>query len=704
MAELVDAALLLRGDNGRLSVAEHHGVPGGALRAGSFCLPKELPGSLGRRGVFAGPVGATPAPAPLACLDLDPVAWIRLDADDERTGYLVLGSRGPAPFTPAETQLLHSASQRVALHLDDDRPHHTPVEVEQLERLLRLAAQLAGTVHLEVAAAVIVNALVDAEPAAAVAVYRREGARWRLVAYDGGRTPPEDRLPDASAEAVEVVPLLDGAREVAAIAEWELPENERHRQLLAHLADVAGLAVSKIVLHERTAYQARHDALTGLVNRSQLSERIDRALAQHDAQVAVIFCDLDRFKTFNDTLGHDAGDELLIEVARRLRESVRPHDTVARLGGDEFVVLCTEVASEECTTEIAARIASRIGEPVEIAGRTLRLTTSQGVVVAGPNDTAKTLLRDADAAMYRAKEGGRDRFELFDACLRRELGERLEVERTLREVLNEGRLRAVYQPLVEVATGRLRAVEALLRYEDEDGRLVAAEEFIRVAEASDLILELGAWMLDEAIRQQAAWHRELGALAPPRVLVNVSSRELVREFDETVRRTLDRYGVPARAVAIELTESGLIGHGEEVLSCLSSLRRQGVEVGIDDFGTGYSSLTYLKRFPVDFVKIDREFVQGMTNGAEDASIVAAIVRLTEALGLQAVAEGVETSVQRDRLFALGCELAQGFLYAAPLPPAVVVDELLSGRFQVGTPPVRPAPQVAVDMSRLGARR
>jgi diguanylate cyclase (GGDEF)-like protein len=665
-----DVGVLLLGPDHRLRVAERWGVTLELLPDEPVTAPSEVARLAGSDAVLVGSVPPTPLMPPLAQLGVRHVVWIRLMVDNASLGFLVLGRRADRPFEDNDVDELRAAGHRLALSVDNAQLHrHTERQVVQLQRLLRLGTQLAGAVRPEAAARIIVEALREAAPGVDVGVYRRDGNRWLLLDGLGGAWPA-DHLPDRGPD-VSAVPLRDGRREVGTILTRHMPDDTEAHQVLDHLADIAGLALSKLLLHERTSHQALHDALTGLPNRTLLRTRIDEALAADPAGVALVFCDLDRFKVVNDSLGHDAGDQLLVEIGRRLQSAVRAGDTVARLGGDEFVVLRPDTRTPDDALDLARRIEAAVAQPFLIGTRELSVSTSQGIVVATSESTANTLLRDADAAMYRAKARGRSRYELFDAGVRVELDARAATEQALRDALAAARLRAVYQPVVSLRSGRVAAVEALLRYEATDGSLVPAAEFIEVAEESDLIEDLGDWIIEEAIRQLAEWRERLGDAAPPRVLINLAARQLRRGLPGRTRTALLRHDVPAGAVAFELTETGLVSPGPEVLDCLAALRRLGVQVGIDDFGAGYSSLSHLKRFRLDFVKIDREFVAAMLTDDEDDSIVDAIVRFTSALGLRSIAEGVETAGQRDRLVELGCQLAQGHLFGRPVPP----DEL-----------------------------
>ena len=437
---------------------------------------------------------------------------------------------------------------------------------------------------------------------------------------------------------------------------------------------------------EELAHQALHDHLTGLPNRALLLDRLQQALGRSErsgAPVAVVFLDLDRFKHVNDGLGHDVGDELLVAVAERLRAGLRPADTVARFGGDEFVLVCEDVADERAVTAVSESVLDTLAAPITVGDRTFHVSASLGVAIGlGGTATPEALIRDADAAMYRAKERARGGYEIFNEETRRRSLLRLSVEHGLRDALAEERLRVHYQPLVTVADGRVVGAEALVRWEDPERGLVLPDHFIPVAEDSGLIVPIGAWVLGQACRQAQRWQADLGADTAFEMSVNLSARQLFHaDLVETVRWTMADAGVDAGGVSmcLEVTESVVMEQPEASATVLRALKDLGVRVGMDDFGTGYSSLAYLRHFPFDILKIDRAFVAGITSGDEDRAIVRTIVDLARALGLTVVAEGVETPEQLAVLRELGCELAQGFLFARPQPAELLTPMVRAGR-------------------------
>jgi diguanylate cyclase (GGDEF)-like protein/PAS domain S-box-containing protein len=438
--------------------------------------------------------------------------------------------------------------------------------------------------------------------------------------------------------------------------------------LVSQVEDITQRKQSDLML----THMALHDSLTGLPNRTLALDRLALALARterHPSSVAVLFLDLDRFKVINDSLGHNLGDQLLVAVAARLREAVRPSDTVARIGGDEFVVVCEDIVGVEDATRIAERIADALSRPFELNDDEVLLATSVGIALSsGPGDTPETLLRDADAAMYRAKETGRNRYEVFDSSMRVEAVERLDLEQALRRALGRSEFRLFYQPVLDMETGTIVGVEALLRWEHPERGLLRPAEFISLAEETGLILPIGKWALQEACRQARRW-READPDRPPlTVAVNLSARQLAQpNVADMVAEALESTGTDPSQVWLEITESILTGDTEATVGALRALKALGVRLSVDDFGTGYSSLLYLKRFPVDTLKVDRSFVAGLGTYPEDTAIVAGVVGLAQTLGLTAIAEGVETEEQRAALRALGCDLAQGYLFGHPEP-------------------------------------
>jgi diguanylate cyclase (GGDEF)-like protein/PAS domain S-box-containing protein len=413
------------------------------------------------------------------------------------------------------------------------------------------------------------------------------------------------------------------------------------------------------------SHAAAHDALTDLPNRSLLLARLDAALHQGE-QVAVLFLDLDRFKVVNDGLGHAAGDLLLVQVAIRLRDVMRPDDMVARLGGDEFVALCRNADSQVAET-VAQRVLEALNQPVATArAGELVIGGSIGIALAGPGDTAESVLRDADTAMYAAKAAGGGRAHLFTRELRDAVVRTHELEVDLRAAVRALQLSVVYQPVVSLPHGKVLGCEALVRWNHPQRGPIPPQEFVTVAEQSDLILELGEWVLARALRDAGTWPSPAGGPRPT-VSVNVSLRQLTSpSFVERVATLLADSDVEAARLCLEVTETVLAGDVEPVITVLEALRDVGVRLSIDDFGTGHASLTYLARFPVDQVKVDQSFVAGLGIDAGSAAIVGGVVGMAHTFDLRVIAEGVETETQLMALQEMGCDAVQGFLLAHPM--------------------------------------
>ena len=416
---------------------------------------------------------------------------------------------------------------------------------------------------------------------------------------------------------------------------------------------------------------AQHDILTGLPNRSLLNQRLRQILAQalrDGTQVACLFLDFDNFKRINDTLGHDAGDQLLQAIGQRLTKAVRESDTVARLGGDEFVLVLPSLSAADATFEVMAvisRVRESFVEPFRLSDQIPTLTCSIGVAIY-PVDApdAITLIKQADTAMYSAKESGRNAYRFYTADMNARVQKRLQLETDMRRALMADEFFLVYQPQIDMQTGRPRGVEALLRWRDPERGLVLPGEFIPIAEESGMIQALGERVLHDACRQVVQWHRQNMLL---RLSVNLSIQQLQNEnWLSTVQDALLESGLSPHFLDLEITENIIITHAERAVTTLGKLKQMGVSITVDDFGTGYSSLSYLARLPIHGVKVDQRFVQGLEQNKNDEAITQAIVALSHSLGLRCTAEGVETDAQFNFLRALGCEEAQGFLITKPL--------------------------------------
>ena len=421
---------------------------------------------------------------------------------------------------------------------------------------------------------------------------------------------------------------------------------------------------------DQLARQAFRDPLTSLPNRALFMDRLSHALTRTERrgeQLAVLFLDLDRFKVVNDSLGHGVGDQLLIGVSQRLAACLRPEDTIARLGGDEFAILLEDVKDDKGPTSVADRLTGELQQPFVVEGREVVITVSIGIAMSTARRmTPEDILRDADLAMYHAKGKGKARYEVFDKSMNAPAKERMDLELDLRNAVARGEFILHYQPVVELPTGRITEVEALVRWKHPQRGLLFPADFVGLSEETGLIVPLGRWVLHEACRQTRQW--QLAAPATKLAIsVNLSARQLqqpglVDEIGAVLRETRLDPG----ALRLEITETVVMHDAPITLAKLEALKALGVQLAIDDFGTGYSSLGYLKRFPVDTLKIDRSFVKGIGRDVEDSAIVRAVITVAKSLGLSVTAEGIETADQLDQLRTLGCDHGQGYFFAKPM--------------------------------------
>ena len=447
---------------------------------------------------------------------------------------------------------------------------------------------------------------------------------------------------------------------------------QRVEQRTLELARVnAGLQAEVAERHladQRVVHMAHHDALTGLPNRTLFADRVAQAIARahrREGKIAVLFLDLDRFKNVNDSLGHAIGDLLLTAVAERLTNCLREEDTAARLGGDEFIISLPDVADAGEAARVAGRILAELAKPFTIADHQLHADGSIGIALyPADGDTAETLMRNADTAMYHAKESGRANYQFFSAQMTERVSRRLSTETDLRRALEHGEFALHYQPLIDLVTSRVSGAEALLRWPQNEHRLMSPAEFIPIAEDTGLIIPLGEWVLLEACSQAQAWQARYPGL---RIAVNLSARQFrQKDLIGMIERVLGETGLAPTLLELELTESMLMHHAEETVGILTRLDEMGVRLAIDDFGTGYSSLSYLKRFPIHSLKVDRSFVRDISTDPDDAAIVTAIVAMARSLNLDVTAEGVETEEQATFLRSLACHQAQGYYFGRPM--------------------------------------
>jgi diguanylate cyclase (GGDEF)-like protein/PAS domain S-box-containing protein len=454
---------------------------------------------------------------------------------------------------------------------------------------------------------------------------------------------------------------------------WLPLEAERHLgaadiDFVQALANILADAIQRRASEDDIRYQAVHDPLTSLPNRVLFLDRLGQALGRPGAQVAVVLLDIDNFKLVNDSLGHGAGDELLMKIAPRLDTALRPGDTIARLGGDEFLVLLERVPDERAAARVAERIVSAFEAPFQLSAGEHFAKASLGIAMSNGEDSLPAgLIRDADAAMYQAKARGRGRFEIFDRAMRARTVERLSVENDLRRALERDELRVSYQPIVSLRDGSVASVEALLRWEHPKRGVVLPAEFISVAEESGLIEPIGRWVLEAACTQAALWHALRPDSRPLGISVNLSVRQFTqRDLEATVAQTLDATGIEPSSLCLEITESVLLEEPEGVSDTLRRLARLGVRFVLDDFGTGYSSLAHLQKFPVDALKIDRSFISGLKSSEEGEMLIRTLVQLGKALAIETFAEGIEEQDELAVLREEDCDSGQGFLFARPM--------------------------------------
>jgi diguanylate cyclase (GGDEF)-like protein/PAS domain S-box-containing protein len=470
---------------------------------------------------------------------------------------------------------------------------------------------------------------------------------------------------------------------------------ERHRFSAKDLpfvqaaANVLADAIERHKADQALRYRVLHDSLTGLPNRLSFVDTLAESLAKatiSGSPVGILFLDLDHFKLINDSLGHHAGDSLLRAVAPRLRSHLRPGDIVARFGGDEFGILIDRLADEGEAVTIADRVAAAFGQPFTIDGVDHFVSASIGVAISNGSAerpaNAELLIRDADAAMYRAKEGGRSRCVLFDAEMRAAAMLRLEVERELRQALDREELALHYQPVVNLRSGEIGGLEALVRWRHPERGMLDPSEFVSIAEDSGLIEPIGRWVQERACRQALEWHHLRPDSRPLDVSVNLSTRQVAhRDLPATVEEVLARTGLDPAHLRLEITESVLVEESATAASSLQALNELGVRLVLDDFGTGYSSLAYLNRFPFHALKIDRSFIDALGIEQEATAIVEAIIGMARALSLEVIAEGVESDVQLSELQRLGCDYAQGHLFHAAMPEREVSRLIAEGEFR-----------------------
>jgi diguanylate cyclase (GGDEF)-like protein len=529
------------------------------------------------------------------------------------------------------------------------------------------------------------------EPAAAISSRARDEDRVIVVDPVTGADPrlAAAEFANPAIEAAIACPVHQRGSVVATLAVGSRDElreyDPRDHQILYAFAELTSLALNHALAVAEATHEALHDRLTGLPNRSLFTDRLEHAITRAEETenlVAVLFCDLDGFKTVNDSLGHAAGDELLAQVAARLRRAMRPVDTVARLGGDEFAVLIEELSDAEDAARAAQHILDALAPPFELGRRELFVSGSIGIATGGAD--AGSMLRNADLAMYRAKSSGRGRYALFEPRLHTAIVEQLELEVDLKRAIDRNELELVYQPIFSLRSGAIAGLEALVRWRHPTKGLVHPDAFIPLAEESGQIRPLGVLVLREACRQAALWRARYPAFPGIQVGVNISGAQLLEgDLVGEVVAALEAVQLDPSALTLEITETVVMHDLETVTERLRDLRRLGVEIAIDDFGQGYSSLSYLQRFPIDNLKIDRAFIAG-SSGQENTKLLRAIIDLAEIFDLRPIAEGIERREEVELLLSLGCELGQGHFLSPPLG-AAEADALLLNVGLLGAP-------------------
>ena len=519
-----------------------------------------------------------------------------------------------------------------------------------------------------------------------------------LLAYESGQPVSvpdlrdDDRFPhftpaakEAGLAAVFTFPLCHGEERLGALDLYRDVPGSLDLPAMAAAQTLADVTTAYLLnarareearsTSERFRHDALHDPLTGLPNRLLLQQRLEhasqRARRSH-TDAAILFADLDRFKQVNDTYGHQVGDNLLLAVARRLSGLVRPGDTLARVSGDEFVFLCEDLHSPDDVQLLARRIDEAFTDPFVLVGLELNITASVGVAFAGPgDDISDELVIKADIAMYQAKRKGGAGHQIIDLREALQKTKRASLETELRTAFAHGELDVAYQPIVRSCDGQMVGAEALLRWTHPDRGPISALAMVQVAEQSELITDIGAWVMERACRDRARWLVAQPA-KPLELAVNVSARQMMsRDFVKTVQQVLRRTGMDPSALVLEMTETIFIVDGDSATSVLDEVSKLGIRLALDDFGTGFSSLSYLRRLPIDIVKIDQGFISDIGKVTTGGAIVAAVTHLAHVLGLTVVAEGVQTQLQRDEIQAIGCDFAQGYFYARPMSAAAI---------------------------------
>jgi diguanylate cyclase (GGDEF)-like protein/PAS domain S-box-containing protein len=611
-----------------------------------------------------------------------------IHADEERALRDVLGrtARTPGASTEFSMRIRHldgawRTLEGVATNLlDDDAVLGLVINARDVtDRRLRLERQAAvATLGREALAMTALEPLV--QTCAATVVEILDAQRCRILDVFEDPIEIEAYAPADVPQSQLVVPVGDPAQPVARIevaADHELGTDEH--QFVDSIAGILLASIIRARAEDAIRHQALHDPLTGLPNRTLFNDRLEQALMRRvrsGGYLAVMIVDLDGFKTVNDSLGHLTGDALLVAVSHRFATTLRDLDTVARLGGDEFAILVDDLDAPDQAGRVAQRVLDALALPLQLADRTVGIGASIGITVAHQFEAApEVLLSNADAAMYRAKRLGGNRCEFYEHMMRSPASMILSVQSELHRALERDEFFMLYQPLVSLATGEVTGAEALVRWRHPQRGILAPKDFLALAESSGLIVPIGKQIISQACHQARSWQTERPGRDALQVNINLSPLEFLQpELVQTIAEVLEATGVVPALIGLEITESAIMEDIDATASAMQELKELGVGLIIDDFGTGYSSLTHLKRFPVDELKVDRSFVAGLGEGGKDAAIVNAVIALAHSLELTAVAEGVETPDQRQRLRDLGCDVGQGYFFGRPGP----ADALFSG--------------------------